>query len=62
MNIRLRWEKLTAGMAKRGEKDVEQRPEEHRSQPHIFVDHQDAEVGCPWFAVDDSGYPTDPLR
>lgn len=60
------WDKGMTDMTDRREKNVKQRIEElldvSHLEPHVFVDYQHMEVGKAWFAINDGGYPTEPVR
>lgn len=50
-----------AEMAEGREEDVEERPEQRHLEPHILVHHEHPQVGEAGLAVDDGGYPADPV-
>jgi hypothetical protein len=50
-----------AGKAERGKNYIEQRPEQQNSKPHIFIHHQDPDIGKFGLAINDSGNPADPF-
>ncbi len=51
--------KRSAGKAERGKEYVKQRPEKQGSKPHLFIHHQNPDVGIQRFPVYYRCYPAD---